>query len=260
MGTTRKLLIVIAILVLSLGAGAAWADILELRDGTIIKGTYVGGSQNNIKFEANGEIEVYSRSEVLTLTMTGGSGNASAAAGATAAAQAAAPPAEAAPAASGGITVPAGTSVMVRTIDPIDSKKHKTGYRFTSALEADLVSGGTVVAAKGSMVYGILTEAKQSRRMTGKTELTVVFNQIMIGSQMHPIVSGQLKAVSGSTGKKTAGRAVRGAAIGGLISGSSGAKTGAKVGVGVSLLTKGDQVNIPKGTLVEFTLAEALTL
>ncbi len=56
------------------------------------------------------------------------------------------------------------------------------------------------------------------------------------------------------------GRAARGALIGGAISGSSGATTGSKVGVGVSFLTSGEQVYIPSGTLLEFDLADPLTL
>ena len=35
------------------------------------------------------------------------------------------------------VTVPAGTRILIRTIDPIDSSKQKTGYRFTATLETD---------------------------------------------------------------------------------------------------------------------------
>ena len=218
------------------------------------------GNQINIKFEVNGEIEVYPKSDVLTITMTGGGGTSAAAASAAPAPQGSAPPVEAAPAESGGLTVPAGTRILVRMTEAIDSRKNKVGHRFTSVLEADLAVNGKVVAPRGATVYGRLTEAKKSRRMTGKTELTIEFTDLMINNQLRPITTGELTAKSGSTGKTTARRAVRGAAIGGLISGSSGAKTGAKVGVGVSLLTRGNQVNVPERTLVEFTLTEPLAL
>ncbi len=41
------------------------------------------------------------------------------------------------------------------------------------------------------------------------------------------------------------------AAIGGLVKGSKGAKYAAKVGVGVSIFTGGNKINIPADTLVE---------
>ena len=34
------------------------------------------------------------------------------------------------------ITVPAGTRILIRTVDAIDSSKQKTGFRFTATLEA----------------------------------------------------------------------------------------------------------------------------
>ena len=48
--------------------------------------------------------------------------------------------------------------------------------------------------------------------------------------------------------------------IGGLAGGSSGAKTGAKVGAGASLLTKGESLNVPAGTLLETALRVPLTI
>ena len=43
------------------------------------------------------------------------------------------------------VTVPAGTRILIRTVDPIDSSKQKTGYRFTATLETDLQVEDTVV-------------------------------------------------------------------------------------------------------------------
>ena len=252
--TTVAILTVAAIVLTALPAAA---DILEMKDGTVIEGKYVGGSQNNVRFEVAGEIKVFNLGDVLTVTFTGNrpSGGAPAAS--------AAPPAAAVPAAAPAastVTVPAGTRLMIRTNETIDSKTMKTGHRFVSSLEADLVVEGKTVAPRGSKVYGVLTEAKKSRRMTGKSELKVTFTDIMVNNQMIPIKTGELQAKSEGTGKKTVGRAARGALIGGAISGSSGAKTGAKVGAGVSLLTSGEQVYIPSGTLLEVNLAEPLTL
>ncbi|MBW2220378.1 MAG: hypothetical protein JRF40_12965, partial [Deltaproteobacteria bacterium] len=66
-------------------------------------------------------------------------------------------------------------------------------------------------------------------------------------------------AVTDNTAKNTVGKTARFAAIGALADGKKGARTGAKVGVGVSVLTSGNQINIPAGTLLDFTLAAPLT-
>ena len=61
-------------------------------------------------------------------------------------------------------------------------------------------------------------------------------------------------------GRNTVGRTARAAAIGGLIDGSDGARTGAKVGLGASILTRGESLQVPAGTLLETQLRTPLDL
>lgn len=49
-------------------AGAASADTLGLRNGTVVKGRYLGGTQNNIRFQVNGQVEYFAIGDVVTLT------------------------------------------------------------------------------------------------------------------------------------------------------------------------------------------------
>ena len=95
--------------------------------------------------------------------------------------------------------------------------------------------------------------------MAGSAELTMEFTDIMIDDQLFPIRTTALSAQSGGEAGRTVGRTARAAAVGGLIGGSSGARTGARVGVGASLLTSGASINVPRGTLLETTLAEPFT-
>ena len=60
------------------------------------------------------------------------------------------------------VTVPAGTRILIRTIDALDSSKQKAGYRFTASLETNLQSEDLVVAPRGSTVYGRLAEASSA--------------------------------------------------------------------------------------------------
>ncbi|MBC2716596.1 MAG: hypothetical protein HF978_14930 [Desulfobacteraceae bacterium] len=157
------------------------------------------------------------------------------------------------------IIVPAGTRMLVRMDNTIDSRQHGVGHMFTVTLDMNLAVNGKVLAPKGSKLYGRLTQAKQSGRLAGKSELLLQLSDIMINDIPHPIVSSGLKAVTENTAGSTAGSAAGGAVVGGLWGGSKGAKRGAAVGLAGSLLTSGNTVHIPTGTVLEFTLQADLT-
>jgi hypothetical protein len=70
-------------------AGAAMADTLELKDGRVLQGRYLGGTQAVVRFETNGNVQTFSVNDVVGVTFTGASGKSSA--------PAVAPPADAVP-------------------------------------------------------------------------------------------------------------------------------------------------------------------
>jgi hypothetical protein len=65
------------------------------------------------------------------------------------------------------ITIPAGTSLLVRMIDSLDSSKNEIGDSIHGSLESALVVGDSVAAPKGADVYGKLTNAKSARVAAG---------------------------------------------------------------------------------------------
>lgn len=234
-------------------SSTSFADTLELVNGHKMEGTLVERSGDSIKFEVNGIVSTYQAKDVKNITI--GS------AGQQPAEKAEQPAPQTQGPASAKVSVPAGTSLMVRTQQMLDSSRQGSGYKFVAKLEGDLVAGGKVVAPKGSSVYGQINESKQAGRLAGRSEMTIIFTGIMINNQIVPIRSGEVKTVSStSSGRDTLRKAAGGAIIGGLIDGSKGAKTGAKIGGGVAVLTRGASVNIPAGTLLEVPLAETLTL
>ena len=158
-------------------------------------------------------------------------------------------------------SVPAGSRLMVRTAQLIDSRAQGSGARFTAKLEADLAANdGVVVAKRGTNVYGQIAQAKQAGRLDGKSEMTILLTDIMIDNQLRPIQTSAVLAVTEGSGKSTVGRVGVGAAVGGIAKGSKGAKRGAAVGLASAALTTGNQINIPAGTLLEFILADHLVL
>lgn len=159
------------------------------------------------------------------------------------------------------VTVPAGTTLLVRSVEALDSKHSNAGQRFTVTLEADLVAEGKVVAARGTQAYGMLTNAKSGGRVVGKSELTVELTSIMIGGQSVPVVTETVETTAPkSETRKTARNVGIGAAVGAIVDGGDGAGTGALVGLGASALTRGKQVQIPAGSVLQFRILAPLTV
>jgi len=51
-------------------ASAATADTLELKDGRVLKGKYLGGTQVVLRFEINGEVQTFNTIDLVALTFT----------------------------------------------------------------------------------------------------------------------------------------------------------------------------------------------
>ena len=166
------------------------------------------------------------------------------------------------------VNVPAGTRLLVRMVDSVDSSKSKVGYRFTANLETNLQAQDVVVAPRGSKVYGRLANAKSAGRMSGGGELTLELTDIVIDGTAYPLLTSAYQVVSEGQGKKTAGRVAGGAGLGALIGGLAGggrgaaigAGAGAAAGTGVSAATSGKQVTVPSESLLEFRLAQPTSL
>lgn len=59
-------------------AGAAAADTLELKDGRVLQGRYLGGTQGVLRFEIKGEVQTFNVADAVAITFTGNSGKTSA--------------------------------------------------------------------------------------------------------------------------------------------------------------------------------------
>jgi hypothetical protein len=166
------------------------------------------------------------------------------------------------------ITVPAGTRILIRMVDSIDSSKQKTGFRFTATLETNLQAEDKVVAPRGSTVYGRLAQASSAGRLKGSSDLTLELTDIVINGTAYPLLTSTYeikgKGEGGNTAKKVVGGAGLGALIGGLAGGGKGAgigaAAGAATGTAVASAKKGQQLQIPSETLLEFRLEQPVAL
>jgi hypothetical protein len=157
------------------------------------------------------------------------------------------------------VTIPAGTSLMVK-LDKAVSSSDKPGTKFSGALQGDLGTNGAVKT--GSAVIGEVTAAKKAKRVRGKAEVTFALTQVNINGELVTITTEPVQDIAASSTKKTAKGAAKGAAIGAIANddSSEGAKKGAAIGAGASALKKGESAGAEAGDVVEFKLATPLTV
>jgi hypothetical protein len=249
-------------------AVGAVADTLELKDGRVLQGRYLGGTQAVMRFEVEGNVQTFNTNDIVALTFTRGGGGSAAVAPPPAPAAAFAPSPAPAPQAGGTVTIPAGQAILVRMIDSVDSSKNHIGDIFHASLETDLTVNGALVARKGTDVYGRLAEAKEAGHISGSSELQLELTRMVIDGHDYPVVSSdytlQGKGRGSNTAKKVGGGAVAGAIIGAIAGGGKGAAIGAgagsAAGAGVQVLTRGQQVKVPSETLLEFRLQQPATV
>lgn len=227
----------------SLLALAAHADVLELKNGTILNGKYAGGAPGVVRFATNAGQQDIDTAQIVAITFT---------TPAAATAQTAA----AAPAPSASVTVPSGTTLLVRMMDSVSSK-NAPGANFTTKLEYDLVVSGVLALPAGTVIYGKVAAASEAGRALGRSTLDLRLAQVVVGGRPVPIASGGYQRASEAAIKQTARGAAAGATIG-AIAGDAG--LGAAIGATAGALRKGQTITIPPGTLLEFELSQPIAV
>jgi hypothetical protein len=162
------------------------------------------------------------------------------------------------------VTVPAGTQILVRMLDSVDSSKNPRGSRFTATLETNLVVDGNVIVPAGNTVYGRLATAEQAGRLAGKSELTLELTDIVVNGTAYPLLTSDYQVQGSSSSKRTAKRTLGGAGLGAIIGAIAGnAGIGAAIGAtagGVASLQKGQSIQVPSETLLQFRLDQPASL
>lgn len=247
----------LALLLLSLaGFGVVTADVLELKDGSVLNGRFLGSTAQSMRFQMGSTEMEFPVADVLALTLSSPSEAAPAVVAVPSVTPAPAAPAPAAPAT---ITVPAGINLLVRMSDTVSSR-NSAGRRFGGRLDSDLRVGGVLVAPAGTRVFGRVEEARQAGRMTGSSHLELGLNEIEIGGTRFSIVTSDFRVRSGNSTGSTLRNTGVGAGVGAAFGGGRGAGRGAAVGAGASALTQGDTATVAKGELIEFRLLEPITV
>jgi hypothetical protein len=257
------------VVALWLVASLAWADTLELKNGSLIKGKFMGGTESEISFQVGSSVQKYNIADIVSLKFDSEGAASDQPKPATNSL-----PSEPQPAEDAGmktpayVTIPAGTTIYVRTIDAIDSTQEQVGDRFQASLEEPLRGDGVEIVTRDAGIYGRLAESKESGTFTGRSELRLELTALVVNGQTVPIVTGDYELTGKSRGASTAKRTVGGAAVGSIIGALAGGGEGAAIGAGVGaaagagseIVTRGDQVKVPSETLIEFTLQQDVSI
>lgn len=243
----KSRILLLSILGLALAFAAA-ADTLRLTTGQVIYGQFVTRTPAGIQFTGpDGVTNAYPPGLVASLTF----GPVPAPAGQP-------------PQAPQMVTIPADTLILVQTTDELDTSYTQTGQVFSATLVTNLANG-LVVANMGTPVYGQVTLANSAGRASGKSKLELQLTQIVINGNPYPIVTSTYSTEGKSSGRRSAFRLFGGAGLGaaiGAIAGNAGmgAAIGAVAGGVGAVVQKGNQVQIPAETQLQFTLQQPVTL
>lgn len=254
-----------AILICS-AAALLSADVLTLRTGETITGTYLGGTSRQVRMDLNGDSRTYDIAQVQSLIFT----DQSYPPVPQPRTEAYPPPDRQRdyPPVAYGPEIPASTEVRVRMIESVDSERANLGQTFRASLDEPIYVNGQEVIPRGVDVLTKLVEDRQSGKIQGRTVLTLALSTITFNGRTYDVTSSEVRTESSSRGQRSGevigGTAVLGAIIGGIAGGGKGAAigaaSGAAVGTGAEVLTNGQRVRIPSETRLSFRLQIPLQL
>jgi hypothetical protein len=177
--------------------------------------------------------------------------------------------------------IPEGTRFIIKLKDTLDTRKLDQGKRFKAELREDLVTPNGLIIPKGRTIKGHI--GNYERGFTG-ARIQVALDEIETRHGWVPLI-GTVTGVPGDHSIKSTdneGEITRrgpdkkrvitsavigagvGAASGAVLGGSKGAAVGAAVGAGLgtgsSLLFRGNDIKLDKGTQLEVRLDRDLTV
>jgi hypothetical protein len=268
-------------------ATAGFADTVTLKSGRVIHGTYLGGTARQLRVDTGDRVETLDVGDVVRIEF-----------GDFASASAPAPmrdtssderprlrrvqpdsqptilrpdddpPPAQAPPPRASVELPAGTNLVVRMIDGVDSETNRVGQTFAASLDQPVLLNGETVIPRGADVVVKLVDAKESGKLAGRAELTLDLMSVKVDGRVVDINTQSVSRESDSRGQRTAkvagGGAVLGAIIGGIAGGGKGAVIGAgaggATGAGVEEVTKGQRVKVPSETRLTFVLDTSIRI
>jgi hypothetical protein len=277
------------IAVVALVAIPAFSDTLVLKNGDRISGFFEGGSARVIKFRSSdGAVKDYDlfsvqqiqfgEDKASTSTSSSSSSLATSSSSSRPSSNTTDPrllPSNervtrptSANAANTAWTIQTGSKIVIRMIDSVNSERNKIGDQFIAVLDEPVLQGGVEVIPRGADVRGRIANINEAGRVAGAAQLGLELTQIVVNGIPYSVTTSEYQEAGESRGGQTAKRVGAGAGIGAVIGAIAGGGKGAAIGAGVGgggatavqVLTKGEKLNIPSETKLEFTLRAPLVV
>jgi hypothetical protein len=168
------------------------------------------------------------------------------------------------------VTIPAGTVLRLRVTRGFGSDTSRVEDSVSATLARAVTIDGRTILPAGSVASGYVSEATRPGRVKGRGRVAVRFTRITpVGEpDTYDMRTASWLAVAPATKKKDALTigipAAGGAAVGALVDGKKGAGIGAAVGGGAGtaavLTTRGKDVRIGRGAVINVRLTSPLTV
>jgi hypothetical protein len=166
------------------------------------------------------------------------------------------------------VQVPAGTLLSLALETAVSSNESKVEDVVRARLAQPIMVAGETVVPAGAELVGSVFEAQQSGRVKGRAIVSFGFDRMTAGGVTHTIqtarITREAEATKGEDATKVGIGAGAGALIGALAGGKKGAAIGTAVGAGAGtatvLATRGEEVNLPAGTVVETATEQPMTI
>ena len=268
--------------VLAFFALPALADTLVLKSGEHVTGYYEGGSARVVKFRsADGSLKDYDILAVQQIQF----GDQAAPRQTTSTTSATPsttgseprllsgserPPARptSGSAANTAFTIPTGSKIVIRMIDSVNSERSKVGETFIATVDEAVLVGGVEVIPRNADIRGRISNVNEAGRVAGAAQLGLELTQVTVNGIPYSMTTSEYAEAGEARGGQTAKRVGAGAGVGAIIGAIAGGGKGAAIGAGVGgggatavqVLTKGEKLNIPSETKLEFTLRSPLVI
>ena len=246
---------------------------LVLRDGTVIRGEFIGGTPRSITFQdERGLRRQFDLDQIQTLDF----GRMEAPAGA----YNARPPAYRDDRSADRYdpngprfwaTIPASAEIEVRTDQGIDSRFATEGATFPATIVNDVLDeNGNIAIPRGAPAQLIVRRIDAGGTLNNG-DMILDLQSVQVNGRWRPVDTTDIRTtgenglgVNRRTGEMVGGGAALGTLLGAIAGGGKGAAIGAlaggAVGAGATVATKGHEIRVPAETVLRFRLERPLHL
>lgn len=166
------------------------------------------------------------------------------------------------------VILPAGTVLPLQLTSPVSSDGSQVEDAVRAALRQDLpLENGSILPA-GSEIAGRVTDVERAGRVRGRARIAIRFTLLKHDGGEYDVRTELVERVAGATKGEDAAKigigAGAGAALGAVLGGGSGAAKGAAIGAaagtGAVLATRGEEVRLELGEVVDTRLTAPLSV